>query len=419
MRYFYKTLLIILLLPVFSFAQSNFKPGYIVTLKGDTIRGLIDYREWGANPTSIDFKASATDKTRKYSDQEIHFFSINGFESYVQYTGAISMDITDINLVTSSRDTSQREATVLFKIMQKGDNVVLYSYTDDVKTRFYISESPDYKPVPLVYRIYKNFDGIVENTYMKQLYALANKYGVLDNSLQWDIEHMSYNSDGMLNIVSRINHVSNTELKKMNANKGPAFNFSVGAGVNINTISSPSSSSYSKGGGVSSTSLGSEASIGVNAFANPATRQLQFRLEIGIADSHPKSLYTLKVDPYIPFEASFDELQISFNPQIIYNFYNAENFKIYGDVGFNLSYFKHSNSYFGSQARPNSAPEFQESVPYFFNSFDSNLLVKIGVEINKKWGIFAQYISSEAVTKGGYFQMDSTAKQVGVSYIFW
>jgi hypothetical protein len=287
MRYFYKALLIILLLPVFSFAQSNFKPGYVVTLKGDTIRGLIDYREWSSTPTSIDFKTSATDKVRKYSDQEIRYFNISGLESYVQYTGAISMDITDINLITSERDTSQREATVLFKIMQKGDNVVLYSYTDELKTRFYISEAPYYKPIPLVYRIYRNFDGIVENTYMKQLYALANKYGVLDNSLQWDIEHMSYNSDAMLKIVSIINHISKTEYKNMNANKGPAFNWFVGAGVNINTISSPSVSSYSLGGGVSSTSLGPQASIGVNAFANPATRQLQFRFEIGIADSHP------------------------------------------------------------------------------------------------------------------------------------
>ncbi len=418
MRYFYKALLIILLLPVFSFAQSNFKPGYVVTLKGDTIRGLIDYREWSSTPTSINFKTSATDNVRKYSDQEIRYFNISGLESYVQYTGAISMDFTDVNRLPTARDTSQREATVLFKIMQKGDNVVLYSYTDDVKTRFYISEAPDYKPIPLVYRIYQNNDGIVENTYMKQLYGLANKYGVLDNNLQRDIEHMSYNSDAMLDIVSHINHISKTDNKKMNDTKGPAYNWFVGAGVNINTISSQRGTSYSQGGGVSNTSLGPQASIGTNIFVNPVTRQLQFRLEIGIADNHPKSLYTLKVDPYIPFEASFDELQISFNPQVIYNFYNAENFKIYGGVGFNLSYFNYSNSYFGSRARPNSAFEFQASEPYFFNTFDSDFLVKVGVQINKKWGIYAQYISNELLTKNSYFQFNSTVKQVGINY-FW
>jgi len=418
MGYFYKTLLIILVLPVFSFAQSNFKPGYIVTLKGDTIRGLIDFREWSANPTSIDFKASPTDKTQKYTDQELRYFDITGYESYVQYTGPISMDFTDLDHIGSARDTSQREATVFFKIMQKGNNVVLYSYTDDIKTRFYISEAPDYKPIPLVYRIYRNSDGIVENTYMKQLYALANKYGVLDNGMQWDIEHMTYNSDAMLEIVSRINHISKADLKKTSANKGPAFNFFVGAGVNINTISSPASSSYSKSGGVSSTSLGPEASIGVNAFVNPATRQLQFRVEISIADNHPKSLYTLKVDPYTPFEASFDELQISFNPQVIYNFYNTENLKIYGDIGFNVSYFKYSNSYLGSQARPNSAADIQANEPYFFNTSDGNFLVKVGVEINKKWGIYAQYVSGEALTMGGYFRMNSSVKQVGVNYFF-
>jgi hypothetical protein len=103
---------------------------------------------------------------------------------------------------------------------------------------------------------------------------------------------------------------------------------------------------------------------------------------------------------------------------VIYNFYNAENFKIYGDIGFNLSYFKYSDAYFGSRSRPNSATEFQQSNPYPFNSFDSNLLFKIGAEINKKWGIYAEFISNEAITQGGYYQFNSSVKQIGINY-FW
>src|SRR3978361_563738 len=119
MKYFYKALFIAFLLPVFSFAQSNYKPGYVITLKGDTIRGVIDYREWSSNPVSIDFKTSVTDKARKYDGKEIRYFNIGGLESYQRYSGPISMDPTDKDHLSSTKDTSQREATVFFKVVQK------------------------------------------------------------------------------------------------------------------------------------------------------------------------------------------------------------------------------------------------------------------------------------------------------------
>ncbi|MDB5026006.1 MAG: hypothetical protein JWP78_3761 [Mucilaginibacter sp.] len=49
MRKIFKTLLTVVLLPALSYAQSNYKPGYVITLKGDTLPGFIDYREWNSN----------------------------------------------------------------------------------------------------------------------------------------------------------------------------------------------------------------------------------------------------------------------------------------------------------------------------------------------------------------------------------
>jgi hypothetical protein len=56
MKYQNKLLLFFFLLPFFSLAQTNYKPGYVVTLKGDTLRGFIDYKEWIKNPKYISFK---------------------------------------------------------------------------------------------------------------------------------------------------------------------------------------------------------------------------------------------------------------------------------------------------------------------------------------------------------------------------
>jgi len=429
MKNFYKALVCAVLLPSLSYAQSNYKPGYVVDLKGDTSRGFIDYREWNSNPNVINFKTNIADaKPHQYTPAEINLFSINKLDTYIRYTGPVSMDATDVDHIASSRDTSTSTVTAFFRLVQKGKNVALYSYTDGLKSRFFIAEAPDYTIKELGRRLYYNYNGnevsgqkgvtVNENTYMKQLFALANKYDVTDNNLQWDIEHAGYNKDDLLNIVRKINHTSKEEYEKENAVKGPAFNFFVGAGVNINSFSTPASSSFYAGGGRSQTSYGPSASFGINVFANPSTRQLQFRLEASVAKSKYNYLYNLKVDPYIPFRASFDELSIAIAPQIVYNFYNTDDFKIYGDVGIAFCINNFSNSYLGSQSQPNSATDIEANDPYVFRKTDDGFILKLGVQVYKNWGIYAQYLTGIAVTSGGYFQMNSTCEQIGVNYYF-
>jgi hypothetical protein len=428
MKNYTKLLFFVLLAPLSVIAQSNYRPGYVVTLKGDTIKGFIDYREWNSNPGAIDFKTDLAGKDKKYTPQDLSFFSITGQESYLQYTGPLTMDSTDPAHISTIRDTSFQIQTVFLKIWQKGKNIALYSYADGVKRRYFVSEAPDYKPLELGYRLYYNYGSqmmsgqegstVTENGYMKELFALANKYEVLDSDLQWRIEHAGYNEDDLLKIVSKINHFTKADLKKNSASRGPQFNLFIGAGVNFNTFSPTSSSAYYTGGGRSYTSAGPAASVGVNFFANPATRQLQFRLEAGISKSQYRDSYTLEVYPYGPFKASFDQLAFSLTPQIIYNFYNAENFKVYAGAGVSILFLNYSNPYLGSQAQPNTSADIEAANPYFFIKSGDVFVLKAGVEIQKHWGIFGQYSSSLDVTNGGYFQMSSTCMQIGLNYSF-
>lgn len=430
MKRIYKALLGAVLLPALSYAQSNYKPGYVVNLKGDTLKGFIDYREWNIDPEAIDFKTLLTDKNpKKFGPSDISYFNITGLDEYQQYSGQISMDITEKDHLGYSRDTTYTTATGFFKVLQKGNNLALYSYTDGLKTRFFIGEAPGYSPKELVYRLYYNYSGdnvngqkgvtVNENTYMKQLFALANKYSVLNDDLQREIERADYRRDDLLSVVSKINHISNDEFKKSVGSKGPIYNLFVSAGVNINQISTVTDGPYYAGGGRSQTSYMPAASLGINFFANPNTRQLQFRLEAGIALSKYNYLYNLQVNPYIPFKASFNETTFSISPQIIYNFYNAENFKIYAGAGISLSIYSFSNAYFGSQSQANSASDIAANDVFYFHKIDDTFLLKAGVQVHKNWGIYAQYSSGVAVSEGGYFQMSSRGEQVGVNYYFW
>jgi hypothetical protein len=430
MKNFYKALLCAVLLPALSYAQSNYKPGYVVNIKGDTLKGFIDYREWGINPDNIQFKSALTDKDPKiFTTSDISYFSVTGLDSYQRYTGLITTDATDKDHIASFRDTTYKNATVFIRILQKGKNLSLYSYTDNLKVRFYVGEAPDYMPAELVYRLYYNYSGIPvkgqngvtvnENTYQRQLFALANKYGVLDDGLQRDIERTDYTEDNIGSVVNRINKISKAEYAKANKIKGPIFNVFVGAGANIENISTAGGSTYQAGGGKSYTSTGGMVSGGVNFFVNPVVRRFQLRIEVGISKGQFKSLYDLKVSPYIPFEASFDELSVNLAPQVLYNFYNAENLKIYASVGFLMRYYKFSNAYFGSRSRPNSETDIEQNEPYLFISAQNSVMFKAGVQIHKNWGLFAQYLVSQPITDNSYWSLSSKCEQFGINYYFW
>lgn len=103
---------------------------------------------------------------------------------------------------------------------------------------------------------------------------------------------------------------------------------------------------------------------------------------------------------------------------MVYNFYNTENFKIYGDAGIAFCFDNFSNAYLGSQSQPNSGTDIEANNPYVFHKTDDGFLLKLGVQVHKNWGIYFQYLTGVAVTSGGYFQMNSTCEQVGVNYYF-
>jgi len=216
MKSYHLMLLWAMLLPVFSFAQSNYKPGYAVTTKGDTLRGFIDQRSWDTNPEYIRFKASKDGEVQKFTPEEIKFFSVGKSDAYAKYDGPITMDSASDLHVNNFRDTSYKIAVVFLKVLKKGKNVCLYAYSDNIKTRYFISEQPAFRPTELIYRLYYTELSISttvantgrtvnENTYMKQLYGLALKYNALSTPLQRDIEDLSYEEYRIGKVITQIN----------------------------------------------------------------------------------------------------------------------------------------------------------------------------------------------------------------------
>ena len=417
-------------MPFVLIGQSNYKPGYVVTLKGDTLHGFIDYRGWDANPTEISFKLAIDNrKTQKFTTSDITLFSIENIETYQKYICSISLDETNTTHLISIRDTSFKIDTVFLKILQRGKNLTLYVYTDDLKTRYYISEAADHVPTELIYRIFddtglvdrntgrKEGNTVIENTFLKQLFALANKYNVLDENLSRFFETAKYIQPDLLEIVSKINHISKSEFAKKYQERSK-INFFGGVSLNISHTSSNAASTYTASGGGPYTSYLPAVSLGVNFMPKPNSGKVEFRAELLFAETRFNENYVLKISPAIPFNASYNQLSTSFMPQVIFNLYNAEKLKIYFGIGIAATYYSYGKTYFGSQNPNLSDDGLGKDEPWVFNYWDNSFLIKAGAKFNKNWGIFFNYLTSTVSAQGGYFQFDNTNKQIGLVYFF-
>ena len=60
-------------------------PGYVIKIGGDTLKGLIDYRDWDENPDIIFFKEKLVDNEINFKPLEIQGFAV----SNVKYESAI------------------------------------------------------------------------------------------------------------------------------------------------------------------------------------------------------------------------------------------------------------------------------------------------------------------------------------------
>jgi hypothetical protein len=416
MKHLNKLIAALLFSPFLLSAQSHYKPGYVVTTKGDTIRGFIDYQPWDSNPASITFKAAMTDRdTKTFTLHNISYFDVTGLTSYKKYLCSISLDeVSEARI--GGRDTSFKMDTVFIKVLQKGKNVALYSYTDNLKTRFYVGEAPDFAPQELVYRFYSDAQGktVNENTWQKQLFALANKYNVLDENLTATLEGANYNSGDLLTIVTHINKISKSEFDKKYAAHS-SIGFYAGAALNATTTSSSSASSYSQGGGPGHTSYLPAIKLGFDVMPDVDGR-IEFKADVSANFAQFNTQYKLKVYPYLSTKASYNQLSIAFTPQILYHVYNTTNFKFYLGVGFSLGNYSYTNSYFGSPG--SSATSDFPVEQYVFSKDDFPFVLKAGVIIHKNIELYFDYYTSATSTSAAYFSLNNQMTQVGLNYYF-
>ncbi|MDH5382872.1 MAG: hypothetical protein OEW75_18600 [Cyclobacteriaceae bacterium] len=126
-----------------SFSQKNFLEGYYVNNEGDTIRGLIDYRNWKETPQFFTFKKSINSEREKIDLSGAIMFSVSE-ENYI-------LAQVDVMVSNRDRDYSQEAMPIIIReevfiqLLISGEKN-LYYYGDHFgRKNFYFFDDGIYK----------------------------------------------------------------------------------------------------------------------------------------------------------------------------------------------------------------------------------------------------------------------------------
>jgi len=399
-------------LPVCIFAQSNYHPGYVVKSNGDTLRGFVNYREWRQNPKSIDFKVNKTDKqVLQFDPQSIKEFQITGLETYTAYSGAISMNQTNFSNLPEELDTTLKSDNIFLRQLATGNHLTLYKYVDEIKTRFFVAET-NARPEELkYYEYYNNAREIVDKSVFKgQLILYINKLHLESPGVVNKLDQAHYEQTDLEQLI---NEANNNE-KKTIAKKASSTRFFAGVSIG-RTITEVSEITIA---GLPRDILHGEAAtsprinFGVDFFDNPNVQRFVFRAEIALSYADPNYAYQIaRVDGTSAHTTySFNQFTVSIAPQVLFNFYNKDDFKVYIDAGLAFNFSSYTNNKFVIDQSDIAGP--------YLAPFWINFPLQAGMVLNKKTEVCLTYINKATFSRSSSFDANNQTVSLGVKFLF-
>ncbi len=397
------------------FAQTNFKPGYIISDKGDTIKGYIDQREWAQNPTSVTFKDHQNDHAiRLYVIDSINSFTLTGMETFERHTVALSQDGSNFNYLKAGIDSSSIKETVLLRVISQGRYLTFYSYVDKIKSRYLLRNASE-TPFELSHHVYldaQHTDQVINSTgFRKQLTKYAVYYRPKDQKLINKIQTTDYNESALIKIVDAIN--GNTKNPGKTSFGVNAF---VGGGIGRSMLSYVGHSPLAVDNATHKDKILPFVSIGADLLPNANVGRIIFRGELMLSGS------AHEVRSFAPefSQGSYVRLlniyTASVVPQVLFNFYNTSGFKIYAGAGlsYNISAYT-KNEYGRYYSNPDryiddNALKGVENIWY-------NFIGKVGAIIDKRYEVYATYGLPAKNTNYSQFSGELSSVQLGFHYL--
>jgi hypothetical protein len=474
MKFLYYLLVLILLAPIFSNAQGTYKHGYVVGLTGDTLKGYIEYKKWEKNPDSINFKKELHDSpVQTFTVFTAREFAVKGGDTYRRYIVNISQDHVDKEKLKTGIDTNFIAQNVFLQILTTGNNVTLFSYTDSIKTRYYVSESMYEEPRELAYRVYyqgKTVGGIqTDTTYRNQFRYLALKYKPIVDTAKakaaaaaaltaaaaanqvavtkqikrkskttYKTKQLSKsaiakiknqriaaerdsvaNADTLATMIQKSKYVKVDLVKIAKAINGDTKEkfdtirhwWFAGVILNDNVLALNGPAKFPK-----SSSIMPKISFGYSVFLNKKTERMVFRTELSLSANKYTFPDTRDTSGAINSLSKIKQYTFSVAPQLLYNIYNEIEFKAYINIGVsaNLSAY---NKYTFTRTSADTTT-VKDKYPKL-SAFWFNVPIKAGIVIDNHYEFYLGYAFPATLTSGGSGYTGKLKQyELGFNYLF-
>jgi hypothetical protein len=391
---------LLIALPSAIFAQTNYHGGYILKNNGDTLKGYIDYREWSQSPISIDFKLNKADKEiQQFNPLNIKGFEVKDMETYCSYNGLISWDRNHFPDLAEKLDTVRKPASIFLKLITSGSHLSLYSQTDERKTRYFVAEGSD-MPVELKYNQYytERHDAIERPFFRGQLIFYINKYTPGDTGLIKQAEEAAFEDDQLEKIIYKIN--GDTAVRVKGRAKPSDFRGFLGIGLSY---------LQTKNSGIPNVgmTLYPQLTIGFDKFYNPNVQELILRASFTVSAINARVAYPLPGAPNNILK--YNQFVYCVIPQVIYNVYNKDNFKVFIGAGVSVNFSSHRDSEFSNPVTgydPNSIR---------FDTFGGfSFPLQTGIMINKKLEASFTYIPYNKISPGNSSKLTEQSFGLGI-----
>lgn len=160
--------IVLICMPTFS--QENFVPGYVINQNGDTIRGFVDYRNWGKNPNKVSFRNAINSEIKIYTPLEISSFSAL---DEIYKSAVVKVDNSNVKEISTSSVFDFRTDTIFLQTLFQGSKSLYYYKDNNDQDNFYIYNNSQFELLEFKKYIKKDDTG--------RLFLLTNKrfYGQL------------------------------------------------------------------------------------------------------------------------------------------------------------------------------------------------------------------------------------------------
>jgi hypothetical protein len=370
-----------------TFSQANFQPGLVV-VNQDTLRGFINQRDWTRNPTSFEFQ-KGTSGSRKFTIKEVSFFQIDGSVRFKRFITLISKD--EVGLNNSGLPAAATIDTVFMEVLRQGKVQSLFRYKDQIKTRYFILDEAG-NAKELVYQLYTTKGGQYVNNeaFKTQLTFAASKSPAVSSRISWLIKSSTYTDASLIKVIDEMNGGAPKESKKIST-KGE-ITFNLGIGVSSNSLSYKSDNAFKNIS--SASSVTPYFSVGMDYAVRPEVSKMLWRLDLAVGSTSFETTAS-RSDLSYPqnVDYTFQQLNVSVNPQLLYHIHNGENLKVYLGAGFRATYSSYSKNLYTISTLYPTGPTATKIDDYFaLRHMWFSFQLKAGVVIHRRSEIAVAYL---------------------------